>query len=170
MRVGKSKGGVFVYRCPTGHVSRAKEPIEYVVRQAVAKMLREKVADLLAGTKRQDGAEARKVAENEAARLRLLIDQAAAEHGQLGLPLSALAAYTAPLREQLAAAELAAEPPQDRKAVLGDVLAADDPGDAFLALEVDRQRPIVEMLLDIRIGRAARGNRFRMDGIEIGWR
>jgi site-specific DNA recombinase len=176
LRVGKSKSAncetYDAYRCQRGsHVARRRDHVDSFILAVIAKRLRRPdAADLLSAAGEGEAARARRAAAAEAARLRLLIDDAAAEHGRLGLPLSALAAYTVPMREQLAAAEAAAEPPRDRKAVLGGVLGASDPGTAFLALPTDRQRPIIDLLIEITVGKGPRGNVFRPDGIEVRWR
>lgn len=176
LRVGRSKGKrtatYDVYRCyPGAHVTRHREHVEEFVLAVIAERLRRPDAvRLLAQDADEDARAAREAAESEAGRVRLLIDQAAAEHARSGLPFSALAAYTAELREQLSVAEAAAMPPQDRSAALGDVVDADDRGAAFLALPVDRQRVVIELLVTIEIGRGPRGNVFRPDGIDIEWK
>lgn len=173
LRVGKSKGkrteDYDVYRCPTGrHVVRHREHVEEFVRAVVASYLRRPdVAALLAQDKDEATREARQAAEREAERLRRLIDDAAADHAASGLPFSALTAYTAPLREQLAAADKAATPPRDPNAAFGDLEDADDKGAAFLASSVERQRAIIDALVTIRVGRGPRGNVFKPDGIYI---
>lgn len=173
MRVGKaSKGGYSVLRCyPSGHVQRRYDHLERYVLAVVAARLRKPDAVALFAKDQDESARAlRKAAELEAERLRLLIDDAAAQHAASGLPFSALTAYTAPLQEQLNAAERAATPPQDAKAAFGDLAGAKDMGAAFLGLSVDRQRAVIGILLDIRVGKGLRGNVFRPEGIELDWK
>lgn len=179
VRVGKSKGrrteAYDVYRCYAkdsggrqGEVVRHREHVDTYVRTVVAEFLRhENVARLLVPDRDEDARAARERAETEAGRLRTLIDDAAAEHGRLGLPMSALAAYVAPLQVQLATAEKAAEAPRDRSGAFDGAQDADDPGAWFLALPTDRQRVVIGLLFDIRIGKGPRGNVFRPDGIDI---
>jgi site-specific DNA recombinase len=177
LRVGKSSGNnrqapYSTLRChPSGHIQRNRDHVEGFVLAVIAERLRRPdAAQLLAVAEDETQRTARLAADAEAQRLRQLIDDAAEDHGRAGLPISALAAYTAPLREQLAAAEKAATPPLDRDAALGDVARSADPGAAFLALPVDRQRIVIELLISIKVGKGPRGNVFRPDGIEIKWK
>lgn len=170
MRVGKaSKGGYQVLRCyPSGHVQRRLDHVQEFVLLVIAERLRLPDARRLLAADANEGARtAREAAEQEAGRLRRVIEEAAAEHAQAGLPMRVLAAYLAPLQEQLEVAEEAATPAPDRSAVLEGLLGTDDPGAAFLALPVARQRTVIDLLVTIRIGKGPRGNVFRPDGIEI---
>jgi site-specific DNA recombinase len=170
MRVGKdSRAGYRTLRCyPSGHVQRRYDHLEALVLEAVVTVLRlPNIREQLADEPDETAAETRRAAGAEAARLRLLIDEAAAEHGKLGLSVSALAAYTAPLREQLTVAEKAAEAPVPRDGVLAGMLDADDPGAAFLAADTERQRAVMNLLVEVRIGRGPRGNVFNPEGIVI---
>lgn len=172
LRIGKGKTGERVLRCyPSGEIQRRYDHVEAFILAVIAERLRRPdAANLLAIGEDEAQRAAREAAENETQRLRQLIDDAAEEHGRTGLPISALAAYTAPLREQLAAAEKAAAPPLDRDAALGDIARAADPGAAFLALPGDRQRIVIDLLITIKVGKGPRGNVFRPDGIDIKWK
>lgn len=174
MRVGRSTarppyGSYAVLRCqPSGEVQRRYDHVEAFVLDAVAAILRlPNIREQLAPEVDETAEERRRAAEAEVRRLGLLIDEAAEEHARAGLSPRALAAYLAPLEQQLAEAEKAAERPVNTGGVLDDLLDADDPGAAFLAAGVARQRAVIERLVDIRIGRGPRGNVFRPDGISI---
>lgn len=176
LRVGKSKGrnaeSYDVYRCyPAGHVIRSRERLDEYVREVIAERLRRPdVMRLFAEEADESARDVRRAAEREAERLRRLIDDAAAEHAASGLPFSALAAYTAPLNQQLATAEAAATPPGHAADAFGDLADAEDKGAAFLALTVDRQRTLVERFVTIVVGKGARGNIFDYDSVDIQWR
>lgn len=173
MRVGKaSRGGYPVLRCyPSGEVQRRLDHVEQFIQAVIVERLRRPdVKNLLDEDADAAAHAARVAAENEATRLRLLIEQAAHDHASSGLPFSTLAAYVAPLQEHLTAAELAATPGRDRSSVLGEIVAAADPGAAYLARPVEHQRGVIDLLVEIHIGRGPRGNVFRPDGITFAWR
>lgn len=170
LRVGKGKGGP-VYRCyPSGEIQRSKEHLDALVLRVIAERLRLPDAVRLLSEAEDDEARvARQVADERAQRLRLRLDEAAEQFAAEGITGSQLRTISARLRAELSVAEAAAAPPRPRDAALGEVLRAPDPGAAFLALPVDRQRPIVELLLSIKVGRGSRGNVFRPDGIDMDW-
>lgn len=172
VRASKGKSGDPVYRCyPSGEIQRARLPIDELVRTVIARRLRQPDARrLLAAAEDDEAHEARLAAEARAETLRQRIDEAATDGAQLGLSVREIASFSAPLRAELAEAEAAATPPPDRNGLLGELLAADDPGAAFLAADIERQRAVIDLLVTVTIGRGRRGPGFDPKGIEIDWR
>jgi hypothetical protein len=127
LRVGKSRDGYAVLRCyPSGHVQRRYDHLELFVLETVAAYLRRPdVMALLTKDQSADDRVRREAAETEAARLRLLIDEAAAEEiAKLFVEAIAAPGYSRGALERFAAKKnlrLLEVKPADPKTVLKQV-------------------------------------------------
>lgn len=166
---GSNVPGVAMYRCAgsMGHFGRRAQPVEeYVAGVVVARLSQPDARELLHDTDRPDVAELR--AQANAVRSRL--DSLAVDFADDALTPSQLRAMTARLREKLAAVE-AALADAGRVNVLGPVLNAPDVREAWEALEVSRQRAVIDVLADVVILPPGRGARtFDPDTVRIEWR
>jgi site-specific DNA recombinase len=161
-----------VYRCTAGgpgHVTRHIPPLDEFIRELVAARLREPdLADLLAPPA-DDVDPAALRAEADAARTNL--EALAVMLGDATLDPAGYKVAAGRARARLDAAE-AALSASLRRSPLAPVLAAADPGAAFLAAGIDVQRTVVRELLDLTLYRPARGARFDLDSVVRGivWR
>lgn len=168
LRVGHSRS-TEAYRCQANHcVVRTREPLEeFVSGLVVERLSRPDVPDLL--TPVDDGG-ARQRAELAAERVRQRLDDAAASFAAGVITARQLELITGQLRPELAELEAAAAPPPDRAGVLGELVGAPDMAGAWERLPTSGKRAVITLLMEIKIGRGARGPGFRVDGIEVTWR
>ena len=150
-----------------GHIARRAEPIdEYVSMLVVARLSRPDAATLLVDDTRPDVAGLR--LQGQALRLRL--DQLAVDFADGELTTSQLRTGTARIQEKLAQveAELA---DAGRVNVLGPLVSAADVQLAWNALDTDRQRAVIDVLMGLRLLPVGRGTRtFRPESVEVIWK
>jgi site-specific DNA recombinase len=149
------------YRCRDsyGHVGRAMGPVDWWVSEAViGRMSQPDAAELLADENRPDAAALRREAKVIRRRLdglaRLLADDVLTEAG--------VRQESARLRGQLAVVE-GKQADAGRVNVLGPLVAAEDVRAEWEAMDVDRQRAVVETLMVVRLLPPGRGSRFGRD-------
>lgn len=165
----RGKEGYRTYRCRAayGHVGRAAEPVdEYVTAVVLERLNRPDARDLLVDHDRADVDQLR--TEALALRKRRL--------SLLGLAMDGT--YTdaevrdraGQLAEQIAAVE-AQLADAGRVDILGPLIDADDLRAAWDALDVDRQRAVIDTLMTVRLHPPGRGTRtFRPETVEIEWK
>ncbi|MGP5197207.1 recombinase family protein [Arthrobacter rhombi] len=165
MKAGSTARGVRQYMCTrAAHVGRNAERLEALVVGTVVGILsRPDARDLLTV---RDGVDSAALAA-EADVLRQRLDGLAVEFADGVLTGSQLAAVTARLRERIEGLE-----GQMRRSSAADALApvldsGEAAADAWLKLDVYRQRAIVDALMVVRVNRSPRGAGFRPECIEL---
>ena len=167
-RVNYSHRGTRVYQCQaSAHLSRAADPIDDVVRQVIAARLsRGDLAALLAAEVSDDVPALR----DEAAALRLRLDQCAADYAEGLLTGRQVQVATVKVSDRLAEVE-AALADAGRGSRLGPLLDAPDPGQAFLAADLDVQRGCLDALATVTVLRGTPGRApFDPETVRIVWR
>jgi site-specific DNA recombinase len=166
---GRTRDGQRLYRCRAtyGHFGRKAEPVdEFVGAVVVERLSRSDAHELLRTPSTVDTAALRQ--EAQAARSRL--EGLAVDYADGVLTGSQLRTATERLQVKIAGLErqLADE---GRTDVLGPLLAGGDVRRAWDRLSVDRQRPIVDTLLEVRLHAPGRGVRtFDPRTVGITWR
>lgn len=149
------------------HVTRKTEPVDnYVSALVVERLARPDARDLLIDHERPDVEGLR----DEAQTIRARLDSIASEFADGVLTASQLRTLTERLRANLAAVEgqLA---DAGRVDVLGPLVGAEDVAAAWDALDMDRRRAIVSLLMDVTIMRTRQGGRtFDPESVRIEWR
>lgn len=167
LHIGISKG-YEAYRCKKACVSRRKDYFEdFITKLVKARVSQPDAADLLSPP---DDGGARLHAEQQAERIRQRLDEAAAQFAADEITGRQLKLITEKLKPELAKWEAAAAPPPDRSRVLGKVAGAPDIEERWETLTVHEKRAVIDLLVEIRVQRAKRGNVFNVDGIDISWR
>jgi len=159
--------GKLVYRCPKLHLSRRIEQVDGYVREVVAEYLRQPGGPQLAA----DTSDA-KALRQEAAAVRARLDRLTAMFMDDRITEAQLDRGTADARARLEAISNA----QAANAGLGalaPLLAAVDPGQAFLDAPLDVQRTLVDMLVTVRLSSLGRGKGrapFDPSTIQLDWK
>jgi len=158
-----------VYRCSTPHVHVTRKAAwldDYVTALVLERLSRPDARDLLTDTTRPDVDALR--ADARAVRARL--DAVAVEYADGTITGAQLRTATARLRSRLLDTESQLAD-AGRVDVLGPLLTGTDPAAAWDALDTDRRRAVVALLMDVTILRTRRGARsFDPAGVRIDWR
>jgi len=166
---GRTVDKVRTYRCSAayGHVSRQAEPVdEFVGAVVVERLSRPDAWQLLHASPSVDTDALR--TEAQAARVRL--EQLAVEFADGDLTAGQLRAATERLRSRIADLD-ARLADAGRVDLLGPLVGADDVRRAWDRLGVERQRPVVEALMSVRLLPPGRGARtFDPATVELIWR
>ena len=166
LRVSRSVRGQRMYVCPDGgHVGRDATSLDDLVRSAVvARLTAPDAVDLLA----TDHGDLRTLqAEADAARQAL--DVLAETFADGGMPASAFRAGADRAQQRLAEIE-AAMARAAASSPVGDLLTADDVGQAWDSLSLARKRGVLEALMEVTVNRTKRGSKFRPEDVAIEWR
>jgi len=168
MDTGRTQHGVRTLKCSASrHLTRAAEPIEQLVEKLVVRTLAEPdLADLCITRPDVDVAALR----DEAAAVRVRLDEAAALYGAGTITGAQLTTSTAVLRGRLAGLE-ADLADATRGHPLAPYAAAQDPVERWHQAGLDERRAVVDTLVTIRVlspGRGAR--RFDPTTVDIKWR
>ncbi len=163
------RGGNRVYRCAgsLGHFSRQRDPIDGFVGDVVVERLsRPDARDLLRAKPAADTRPLRKELRALDRRLTELVES----HMDGTVTKKQLAAGTERARARMAEIE-AALADAGRVNILGPLIDADDVRAAWEALDTDRQRAVIAILMRVIIHPAGRGRRtFDPTTIVIAWR
>lgn len=156
-----------VYQCQkSAHLSRSAEPIDELIEAVlVARLRREDLADLLAG-------EAPDVAplRSEAATLRLRLDQATTDYADGMLTARQLHVATERLTARLAGVEQALAD-AGRGSRLAPLLAAADPGQAWLDADLPTRQNVLGTLAVVTLLPSSRGRApFDPESVRIEWK
>jgi site-specific DNA recombinase len=147
-------------------VARAAVPVEtYVGTLIVERLSRPDAADLLVDHSRPDAAALRR----EAAALRRRRDAQARMHADGDITDAELSAGSKRIRARLAEIDgtLAVA---GRADLLGPLVHADDVAAAWEAMDVDRQRAVVDEVMTVRLLPPGRGvRRFRPETVDVRW-
>lgn len=148
VRTNYGKRGDRVYQCQaSSHLNRNAEPIDDLVQQViVARLRRSDLADLLATDYEEDLTPLR----DEAAVLRLRVEQTAADYADGLLNGRQVQVATARLDDKLHAVERALAD-AGRGSRLAPLLDAPDPGQAWLDAGLDVQRAVLDTLATVTI-------------------
>jgi site-specific DNA recombinase len=168
VNTGRTQHGRRTYKCAaTRHLARDAEPIDDLVRGLVVERLsRSDAADLLVDDERPDVDELRTTAQT----LRARLDELAGLFAAGSVTGSQLAAGSERLRAELADVERSMAH-ASRADVLGDLVRAADPGKVWDAIDVDRQRAVVDTLMTVKLLSPGRGARtFDPATVEVEWR
>lgn len=149
------------YTCLSFHSRRASEPIDDYVRAAVVEILNRDGAGLIQQAKELS------VERDRLAVLRARADELAVQWVDLGMTADQFKAANGRINSE--AAELVRVLAQATAgSVLAGVADADDPGAAFAALDIDRQRAVIDALMEVRIVPAPAGRKgFYPDSVVI---
>ncbi|WHU48673.1 recombinase family protein [Gordonia sp. L191] len=154
------------YRCRDAHVNRARGPVDQFVRDVITERLsRDDVAQLLAPT-----ADALAPLIDQMRVLRAKLDDAQEDYAAGYIDGALYRARTNRIKDDLSAVErkIAAHP---SSSALGDVVAADDPAEAFLTAPLMAQRSVIDALCVIKLHKGTRGSRtFNPETVQIEWR
>ncbi|MFD6661727.1 recombinase family protein [Micromonospora chalcea] len=164
----RGREGHATYRCRAayGHVGRAAAPVdEYVTEVVIARLSRSDASRLLVNDKRPDAARLRREAQAIRKRLaslaRLVADEVLTE--------ADVRRESPRLRAQLAEIE-AQQADAGRADVLGPLVNAPDVRAAVEALDTDRLRVVVDLLMSVTLLPPGRGTRtFRPETVVIDW-
>lgn len=165
---GRTQHGVRTYKCSAHrHLARGAQPVDDLIAEVViGRLSRPDARDLLVD---EDAPDADALRE-EAQALRTRLDDLAGLYAAGAVTASQLATGTVRLRERLTIAETRLADTA-RVAVLGDVVGATDVGKTWSRLDVDRQRRVVDTLMEITLLSVGRGNRtFDPAQVAIEWR
>jgi len=167
VRANYSHHSTRVYQCQAGsHLSRSADPIDAYVRDVITARLRQPdVADLLT----PDAPDVAPLRE-ETQRLRLRLDALAADYSDGLLTGRQVQIATASLEAKLVTVEteLAGS---GRGTKLGRILAAPDPGQAWLDAPLEIQRAVLDTLAHVTVQRGTPGRaKDKPVGVEITWR
>lgn len=158
--------GVRMYSCPNYHVGRKAESLEAFVFYLVTEWLRRPAAvDLLASDDNTAGDLAAEAKSIRARMDSLTNDWADDDTADVQMLKTAFNR----LKDRLADVE-ARMGRTGQSSVLGAVLAAPDPGDAFKALDAVRQGLVIDRIMSVTINRTRKGARFDPSSIGIEWR
>jgi site-specific DNA recombinase len=161
--------GYYTYRCKAsaGHIARRGDVVdEYVSAVVVGRLSRPDAADLLLDHDRPDAGEL----QSRAQALRLRLDGLASLYSEGVLSAEGVRTESARLRESLATVE-AAMADAGRAPVLAPLVTAEDVQVAWDELGTDRQRMVIDLLMEIRLQPPGRGKRaFDPATVEITWR
>jgi site-specific DNA recombinase len=151
------------YRCKSGHVNRARGPVDECVRAVIAGRLRlPDLADLLAPAEAEI---APLLAESQRLRDRLATINADYDAGLIDGYRHASA--TERVRAELGAVERKMAV-TDTGAALGGVLNSPDPAEAFLSSGLMTQRAVIDALCVVRLRKGTRHSRtFDPDTVDI---
>lgn len=163
---GVNTGKYRAYRCSavSGHIARRADPVEDMVeRRVLGRLARPDAAALLADRRKPDTADL----SSRRAALQKRLDQVAVEFADGDLTASQLRAITERLRSQIA--ELDAQlADAGRVSVLGPLIGAKDLPAAWEALGTDRQRVVIDALVEVTLFPPGRGARnFRPETVRI---
>lgn len=165
---GNARPGVRAYRCSgaLGHVARKAEPVEqYVEAVAIARLSQPDAINLL---QRHTGVDV-DLLRFEAIGIRERLDSLAIDFADGSLTASQLRAASARMQTRLRALE---EQLADtgRVNVFGDVVGAEDVGETWRSLSMERRRAILATLMRITLHPPGRGTRaFRPETVGIDW-
>jgi site-specific DNA recombinase len=166
---GRTRDGQRIYRCKAGygHFGRKADPAdEFVTDVVIERLSRPDAHELLRATSTTDTDAVRQ--EVQAARARL--DGLAIEFADGVLTAGQLRTATERLRQRIGGLE-AQLADAGRVDVLGPLVTGADTRKAWNALDVDRQRVVVDTLLAVRLLPPGRGKRsFDPDSVDIAWR
>jgi site-specific DNA recombinase len=166
VRTGRTHRGVRTYRCERWHLARAADPVDdYVVAVVLERLSRPDAVDLLQATG-PDLAVYRE--RSQAIRERLDALAVALEEGILSL--GAVRKSSERLRASLAEseAELAA---LSRGDVLAPLVNAVDHSAVWEALDLDRKRSIIDVLMTVTLDSPGRGRHaFDPSTVRIAWK
>lgn len=161
--------GVRSYRCiarGSGHVARLCAPVDAHVRAVVGdRLARADVSELLI----EPGAPDMSAAHDEAVALRRRLQEAAESFADGGISQAQLATISARVTARLAAVE-AEMNYGHRQSLLGDIVRAASPRDAWLAASIERQRAIIRELVEVVILPGQRSKIFDPDLIVFDWK
>ncbi len=167
VRVNYSHHGTRVYECGVHrHLSRSADAIDELVARVIAGRLRRgDLADLLA----PDAADVAPL-RDEAAALRLRLDQVAADYADGLLTGRQAQLATARVQERLNEAEQALAD-AGRGTRLGPLLAAPDPGQAWLDADLPTRQAVLDALASVTLLPASPGRApFDPRTVEVTWR
>jgi DNA invertase Pin-like site-specific DNA recombinase len=164
----RGREGHATYRCRAayGHVGRAAAPVdEYVTEVVIARLERPDASRLIVDDKRPDAAKLRREAQAIRKRLaslaRLVADEVLTE--------ADVRRESPRLRAQLAEIE-AQQTDAGRADVLGPLVNAPDVRAAVEALDTDRLRVVIDLLMTVTLLPPGRGTRtFRPESVVIDW-
>jgi site-specific DNA recombinase len=168
-KTGRTQHGKRTYRCglTRGHMSRAAEPIDnYVTALVIERLSRPDALELLSNRETVDLAVYRRKADA----IRERIDDLATGLAEGLLTLKSVRTASDRLQAELATveAEMTAGIQTD---ALGPLLTADDLGEAWERLDLDRKRAVIDTLMTITLQHPKRGRQpFDPDSVTIGWR
>jgi site-specific DNA recombinase len=168
---GRTRDGRRTYRCSAtmGHISRQADPVdEYVSAVIVARLSRPDAVSLLDRGGHPDvGA-----LHSKAVALRARLDQFAMELADTDSDLDDRQIRTASKRTRERLAEVEKElADAGRVNVLAPLVLADDVQAAWDAMDVDRQRAVIDVLISVVVLPPGRGTRtFRPETVEITWK
>ncbi|WP_342801012.1 recombinase family protein [Nocardia sp. No.11] len=162
-----TSGGYLAYKCRRCALSRNQPGFDdHILRLTAARLAQPDAAELLVSRDVDNVDEIRAQVTAHQARL----DALAADFAEGELTSSQLRTATARLREKIDAAEAQILDAAQRRVFEG-VIGAGDTLAALLGLSIDRQRAIVDALMEVTLHPGRHGGRgFHSDGIEIAWR
>ncbi|SCL25419.1 recombinase family protein [Micromonospora inyonensis] len=165
----KGREGYRTYRCRAayGHVGRAAEPVdEFVTAVALERLSRPDARDLLIDRDRADVEQLRTEAIALRGRRKALlglVEDGTYTDAEIRDRAGRLAEKIAAVEAKLADA--------GRVDILGPLIDADDIRAAWDALDVERQRAVIDTLMTVRLHPPGRGTRtFRPETVEIEWK
>lgn len=166
---GMHSKGYHLYRCATrpGHLQRKSAPIDAYVRATIAERLRQPgsgitVDDSAPGVDQQ-------ALKDEAAALRIRLDEAADSFADGLITRAQLERSTGRMTARLEAIA-ASQATAMGDSVLAPLLAAVDPGAAFLGAHLDIQRAVIQHLCTVTIMGAGLGAKgFRPESVRLTW-
>ena len=161
-----SSTGAAVYRCKACFkISRAVVAVdEFVAALVVERLRRPDAAELTIDHHRADLGELR----DQAAVLRVRLDDLGAAFAEGEIDRSQLATATAKLRAALA--EVEGRMTDAHRARVFDGLTGNSAAVAFDQLPLDRRRGVIDALMTVTIHPAGRGRGFRPETVGIAWR
>lgn len=160
-------GGHGTYRCSEsmGHVTRRADPVDEYVNGVIVERLRRLDAHLLLAERPDLGQLAR-----EAGAVRARLEELGTAFAEGEIDRRTLVAGSERLRARLAELE-ARQAVSGRSDVLGALVGAQDVEAAYRALDTDRQRLVIDLLVTVRLMPPGRGTRiFRPETVQIEWR
>lgn len=154
LRVDHSRNRLRVYACRARHVTRRQSAVDDYVRAVVAEYVRDPgIRDRL--TERPDDSAA-KADRDRAVALRRKVEQAERDYYDEVITGRVLKDVTRRAEAELQEISTR-EAGRMSSNALGATLNAPDPGAAFLAADLDRQRAVIEALVTVTINRGRRG-------------
>ncbi|HCB06284.1 MAG TPA: recombinase family protein [Nocardioides sp.] len=177
VRGDRGRGDIPTYRCrDASHVTRAAEPVDDLVRGVVVERLRRPdLADLLAPSVPEVDIRALEKRATELTerknQLGTMFAQGTIDAEQLAAGTKSIVADLEDVRGQLQAAYSGS--------ALDGIASAPDPGAAFLAADLDRQRLVVDALIEVTLLPSGKGRPkgwepgqpyFRPETVSIEWK
>lgn len=159
------------YRCKGLHVSRQQNRVDELINRLVVAMFADLSAEERAAlVAPPSGEPERAAAEQEAARLRLELEELDEDRVARRITRAQHLRMSEGLTARLAEVERAATPPPDRGGLLGQLIEPGREAEVWESLSIEKKRTVLRELFTITLRPGVRGHGWNPAGIEVEWR